>query len=126
MKSLLVLLVGCLSALAVSAQQPPTFVLPTLGQVLGRTPCGAVPPAVEVHEQDPHTLFWSGRIYATTSCADADRNGDTIYRACAAASWDPTGTVVTFKVLWKETVRSSSIPEQKLALHRCLVRQGRF
>jgi hypothetical protein len=121
------LLVGCLTTLSVSAQQVPDHLAqPTLEQILGRKSCDTrtTPNGFEVHGQDPQTLFYSGRIYASTLCPDADRNGATIYRACADASWDPTGAVVTFKILWKETVRfSHSALEQKDARHRCLTQQ---
>jgi hypothetical protein len=79
---------------------------------------------VEVRTQDPQTLFYTGRVYASTHCRSQDHNELRVYRGCAEATWDTGGNLVTYKILWREKVDYSDNPptqaEQVDAAARCV------
>src|ERR1700758_325298 len=89
---------GLMTAAGVMAQttRPSHFAKPAVEQIAGKACDDYSGVVVDVGEQDAQTLFYSGRIFARTFC----RNGRMWYQGCADASWDPTGTLVTYKILW--------------------------
>src|ERR1041384_5907882 len=113
MKSLKEFLLGVLALVAVvaaSAQTvplPQQFAKPTVEQITGKS---FEPPRrnVDTGEKDTQTTFYSAEIFARTYC----RTEGVWYQGCATGSWDPTGTLVTYKVLWQEKVDKHKLKVQ--------------
>jgi len=94
---------GLLAAETAVAQwvqpEPSHLATPDVAKIAGRA-CGKELPTVKVGGQDSQTLFYSGRAFARTRCDDEG----VYYQGCADVSWDPTGTRITYKVLWQEKI----------------------
>src|SRR5215469_5963933 len=93
------LVFGLVAAVGVMAQttRPQHFAEPSVEQIAGKA-CDSPSVTINVGEQDAQTLFYTGRIFARTHCHDENL----WYQGCAEGSWDPTGTQVTYKILWQE------------------------
>jgi len=43
-----------------------------------------------------------------------------VYQGCADVTWDPTGTVITYKIRWQEEAKGLPNLEQKMDINeRC-------
>jgi hypothetical protein len=90
-----------LTATALSQAPPPpappvppsNLARPTPQEITGQS-CRDNDSEVEVHNQDPATLYWSGRAWAHTHCQN------TWYTGCADIQWDPTGTTYSLQIVW--------------------------
>ena len=88
--------------------QTDSWAKPTVAQIAGGSCSAQDSPQVRLLAQDPQTHYYSGRIWAISGCRD-EKGMPFIYRGCADATWDPTGTSYTLKVLWQE---KQSLPIQ--------------
>jgi len=92
------------------------WAIPTVAQIAGYS-CTQDLPDIRVQKQDPLTHYYSGRIYAVSSCGDEQ---GMIYRGCADVSWDPTGTTYALKILWQEKLPLPDVNNQRHTQARCI------
>jgi hypothetical protein len=85
--------------MAASAQERPSFKVPSANEVLGYS-CSASPKAtIGVGTQDPQTLDYKGRVWV--NCPGSPQNSQWSY-GCAMGQWDSTGTSYTLTILWRD------------------------
>jgi hypothetical protein len=133
MKGLLafVLAIACAAAVAQvpPIQKPhPELKMPLLEEVTGHAaiaPCSGFTPIHDIVVQDPLTLYWSGRVYASTECSGTRDTPSNHFEGCLQVLWDPTGTTYQIQsIVWRKDARSSGRGVNGSRAQECFLNGG--